>query len=213
MDDLNQEFGIAVFVKTPGLSPIKTRLAAGSDQTRAENIYRWSVDKLQALLLRLMNERSDVKVYWAVAEKEAIGSNYWTQFTCLLQGEGGLGDRLFCVQKQLFERHQKVLILGSDMPFFAIEDIDYAMNNLDCPAGQVLFPAVDGGFVLYGSSLCTLASVWDQVEYSRADTRSQLEKRLPNTNHLISSQPFRDIDEWSDVKYYARQNLIPRELL
>jgi glycosyltransferase A (GT-A) superfamily protein (DUF2064 family) len=42
---------LAIFVKTPGLSPVKTRLAEGIGQARAEAFYRLAVDAVAEVAL------------------------------------------------------------------------------------------------------------------------------------------------------------------
>jgi len=63
--------GIAIFVKTPGLSPIKTRLAAHVGIERALEIYRASIDCVRASV-DLACSRVELSAYWAVAEPEGM---------------------------------------------------------------------------------------------------------------------------------------------
>ena len=55
---------IAIFVKTPGISPIKTRLAASIGQQKAEDFYRLSLKSLVSTLKEI-----DITPYWAVGGK------------------------------------------------------------------------------------------------------------------------------------------------
>ena len=46
----NIKTAVAIFVKTPGLSPLKTRLAAGIGNTAAQEIYNHCVKALTQTL-------------------------------------------------------------------------------------------------------------------------------------------------------------------
>jgi len=48
MSTPNHATAIAIFAKTPGLSPVKTRLAKSLGQVAAENAYRLSVAAKQS---------------------------------------------------------------------------------------------------------------------------------------------------------------------
>ena len=53
MSSINSTSAIAIFVKTPGLSPIKTRLAKTLGQVAAENAYRLSVKSIKATVVQV----------------------------------------------------------------------------------------------------------------------------------------------------------------
>ena len=54
----------AIFVKTPGLSPLKTRLATGIGAAAATDWYRLAARATAAAVAQLPN----LVAYWAVAE-------------------------------------------------------------------------------------------------------------------------------------------------
>jgi len=66
---MKQKNAIAVFVKTPGLSPVKTRLAEGIGENRALEFYDLALECVMKL-----GEAVDAASYWAVAEEEAVVS-------------------------------------------------------------------------------------------------------------------------------------------
>src|SRR5260221_460144 len=105
---------IAVFVKTAGVSPVKTRLAASIGQEKAENFYSLSVKAIEATLKKLSAKDSNVVPYWAVAEKEALEVSRWSGFRRIFQRDGTLGHRLFSVYSELLKKHSTVLLIGAD---------------------------------------------------------------------------------------------------
>ncbi|HEV8692715.1 MAG TPA: hypothetical protein VGQ93_00795, partial [Lysobacter sp.] len=59
--------GLAIFVKTPGYSPVKTRLAADCGRAYAEAWYRRAAAAV-ASVAKIAADREGIAVYWAVAE-------------------------------------------------------------------------------------------------------------------------------------------------
>ena len=71
---------LCVFVKTPGLSPVKTRLANTIGDKAALKVYNKLLEVLKELLDSLVN----IDIYWAVNEgSEAF--KYWESYPCLTQ--------------------------------------------------------------------------------------------------------------------------------
>jgi hypothetical protein len=80
---------IAIFVKTPGLSPVKTRLAAAIGEKRALEFYRLAIEAVREVV-----SASGLQACWAVAEETAD----WTGFPVIFQGEGALGTIMSTVR-------------------------------------------------------------------------------------------------------------------
>ena len=88
--------GVAIFVKTPGHSPVKTRLAADRGQAWTEAWYRRAAAAVAAVA------RATIATsYWAVAEPEAIATGAWPDLPAIAQGDGGLGSRMARVHAEL----------------------------------------------------------------------------------------------------------------
>ena len=84
---------IAVFAKTPDLSPVKTRLAQTIGKDKAKEIYTLCVESVQAVLQEIKHPGWDIR--WALAEEEAGNTEFWHHrpFEKFWTGEGELGDR------------------------------------------------------------------------------------------------------------------------
>src|SRR6476620_4510872 len=89
---------IAVFVKTPGMSPVKTRLAKTIGVQAAERFYLLSAASVEAVIREVVHHsfKPDVQLcpYWALAEEAADSYPLWQRFQKIFQGNGTLGDRL-----------------------------------------------------------------------------------------------------------------------
>ena len=168
----------AIFVRTPGLSRVKTRLAKQVGDDLASRAYELSLACYRDLADRMAAEGVDV--VWAVAEPEGLDAPIWrgTGHDTMLSGEGGgLGECLDNVYHRLRERADRAILLGSDSPQLVMDDLRKAwtpINGDDLMAG----PATDGGFYLFAGSSDIPAGVWTGVEYSASTTLGQLEGAL-----------------------------------
>lgn len=184
---------LAIFVKTPGLSPVKTRLAAGIGPVRAEAFYRLAV---QAVAEVAGATRPALVPYWAVAEAEALDHPMWSGFPTVSQGEGGLGARLDHVYRMLLARHGAVLLIGADAPQVTPALL---LQAATLAAPFVLGRAGDGGFWLFGGARPIDAAVWRSVPYSVADTADRLLEALVGAGDVRAVEDLRDVDRQEDL--------------
>lgn len=188
---------LAIFVKTPGLSPIKTRLAAGIGAEAALQFHRLAAaataEAVSACGLALTP-------YWAVAEDASITRGYWSEFPRLWQGSGTLGERLHRIHAELHARHGAVLMIGADTPQLTPALLRRSLAALQNPVNAyILGPACDGGFWLFGSKYPIPATLWNGVAYSRYDTAKALRDALYDTGKLDTLSQLTDVDTADDL--------------
>ena len=199
--------GIAIFVKTPGLSPLKTRLAATEGVEYAENWYR-----LAAAAVAEVAQLSGAAVYWAVAEPEAMNASIWQGLPRIAQLDQGqntsqnisqntnLGARMHCVQRQLLARHSAAMLLGADTPQLDIAVLHAVIDYLQTRAPRwAVAPATDGGFWLHGANHGAPLHAWEAVRYSSADTLVQFELAMADYGELQRFQSETDVDTAADL--------------
>lgn len=194
--------GLAVFVKTPGLSPIKTRLAAGIGAERALAVYNGCVACVRESVKQAA-AGGLLQPYWAVAEPE--GAEAWVDWPVLQQGEGGLGARMECIYRQLLQSHDAAVLLGADVPALTLELLDSAARSvLTSQPKSVLAPAQDGGFVLVGGNRPISSAVWNVPDYGGVQTLAQFRQALhPHLPiHWLSEQ--HDLDTLEDLRRMAQ---------
>lgn len=188
---------LAIFVKTPGHSPVKTRLAASIGQRRAEHFHRLAAAAVAAVARAAMPA---VNPCWAVAERDALADPSWDALPKLWQGEGSLGARLHRVCAQLQSRHGRVLLIGADTPQISTHLLRQALAALDSEATPlVLGRAHDGGFWLFGTRRPVPEAAWLAPRYSCADTASVLVDALATTGACAALPVLNDVDEGSDL--------------
>jgi rSAM/selenodomain-associated transferase 1 len=193
----------AVFVKTPGYSPLKTRLAAGLSKAAAEEFHRRATQCLQETLT-LTAQQSDstdlsLTPYWAVAEESAREHPLWAGFQTTSQGSGGLGARMHCVYRQLLEQHDAVLLLGADSPQVAPQTLSQAIESL-ASHEFVMGPANDGGFYLLAGRQPIPLSLWERVPYSDPQTASRMSEELSALGRIAQTESLVDVDDLNDLQ-------------
>jgi uncharacterized protein len=190
---------IAVFVKTPGHSPLKTRLASGIGQRAATDWYKAACLAVKSVVeqLKLLTR---VSAYWAVAEDTAIREGVWKDFPALAQGEGSLGERMGRVHRMLVRQHGFGILIGADAPQISADDFQKAATFLHHTSARlVIGPASDGGFWCVGANRRIDMTIWTSVEYSQADTCEKFLAQLSDFECMTLRQ-LTDVDTEDDLR-------------
>lgn len=190
---------IAVFAKTPELSPIKTRLAAGIGNDLAAEFYQLCLEIAEELL-----SKAPLTPYWAIAEEEGLSDGRWQNMDRIWTGEGGLGDRLHHVYATLRKDYDTVLLIGTDSPQLAAQHIEQAISHLSKHKGFVIGQALDGGFYLFGSNVAIPRSVWTKTPYSVSNTSQMLAEKLTGLGNIHYLETLTDVDIASDLAVLLR---------
>lgn len=192
---------IAIFVKTPGLSPVKTRLAASLGTERAEALYRHC-----AATVAEVAARASEHVYWAIAEPADQAAEHWPDLAHLEQGTGGLGQRMHHVLTTLLERHGAGLLLGADAPQIDATVLASACARLSCDSPlRVCGPARDGGFWTFGANHVPPLERWTRVAYSRTDTLQSFRASVGDDIKWVSLPKLTDLDTANDMARLAAE--------
>ena len=191
---------IAVFVKTPGLSPVKTRLAVKLGQKNAE-AFHLSSSRSVASVVQLLTEQEDIESYYAVAEASALNHPYWQDMSCLWQGEGGLGERMAVIYQTLLLEHDYVILVGADIPQMTVKQLQKATAWLphNEQARLAFAPSDDGGFWLLGGNCNIPNEVWTDVIYSEAETGIHFLNKIKKLGDINLLESLNDVDEADDL--------------
>lgn len=191
---------IAIFVKTPGLSPVKTRLGAGIGRRVAEEWHRRA-----AACVQVTASNSGLSVYWAIAEAEGLQHEMWQGLPRLAQGSGGLGARMATVHTDLVHRHGAGILIGADLPQIEPRHIEAAAGWLSAESPRhVMGPARDGGFWLFGANRALSLPAWESVAYSRDDTAREFIAAVDASAWEIL-EPMTDLDQAEDLPAVLRE--------
>ncbi len=185
-------------MKTPGRSPVKTRLAASVGQVNAERFYRLSIAAVGAVAKSLGPDGPTP--YWAVAEEDSIDHPNWAEFERVAQGPGGLGERLDAVYRGLLLRHPAVLLIGADAPLLTPQVIAAAAKVVSNPATTfALCRSHDGGYALFAGARPLPSEVWTAVPYSCGRTAEEFITRLRPHGAVVELPPIDDVDTAADL--------------
>lgn len=188
---------IAIFVKTPALSPIKTRLAAGIGNEAAQEFYRLSIEAIKETV-----KFEEVNPYWAVAEEKGLTDPLWLGLPSLHTGEGGLGERQHYIYETLLPNYERVLLIGADAPQISRDILEQAIIALDTH-DFVIGPARDGGYYLFGGRVSTEQKIWTSVPWSTSMTRERFESVL--SSKPVHLQMLTDVDTKDDLNFIAQE--------
>lgn len=192
---------LAIFVKTPGLSPVKTRLAATVGTAAAVRFHTLAAAATAAVARRC---QAHLVPYWAVAEAGPEAREAWPEFAQVEQGDGDLGARMHQVYSELQARHGRALLIGADVPQLTPALLQVALALLDDEATPyVLGDAVDGGFWLVGGRARIEPSIWLGVGYSQPDTAAQFRHALAPHGGIARVSTLTDVDDATDLPTLA----------
>lgn len=207
--------GLAIFVKTPGLSPVKTRLAKSVGREVAEDFYKLSLKATASFAKAIKGKIPELKIYWAVAEVEGLEKDLWNDFETIPQGDGTLGDRLSFVYDQMLNIHHSVCFIGADSPHLDYLEISNYISTLrkSSPQKFLLGETYDGGFYFFGGSQSIPKEIWTAVHYSTETTCHELCEDLNQVGFIeLLSENF-DIDRVEDFDNYKKNNFGMNDLL
>ncbi len=190
---------VAIFVKTPGFSTVKSRLAREWGEARAVDWYGRAATAV-ASVARLAQARCGVSVYWAVAESHVAAFDAWDGLPIIAQGEGDLGTRMARVHAELVGRHGLGILIGADAPQIDAVLLGKASAWLVAPTPRlVIGPAHDGGFWLFGGNVAPPLPMWTEVAYSSAATAQQLCRTMRGQGEWLTLATLTDVDHVSDL--------------
>lgn len=191
--------GIAIFVKTPGLSPLKTRLAASLGRAAAERWYALAAVAVAEVCARA-SDRTGAPLYWAVAESHGLADHRWTGLPRLAQGPGDLGLRMANIHGLLVDRHGGGILLGADTPQVSAAEIEAALAWVANPDPRAAFgPAGDGGFWLYAGNRRLETATWQAPAYSSPNALAGLRDGHPRATVIKHFGVHRDVDTETDL--------------
>lgn len=191
---------IAIFVKTPGLSPVKTRLAAELGRNAAERFHLLAARAVKQAS-QSASSSVDLQVFYAVAEQDAVQHGHWQDLPCLWQDDGGLGERMAHIYQVLLHDHDFVLLVGADIPqMTAAQLMDTSCWLAREEQARFAFaPSTDGGFWLFGGNCDVPLEKWTDVTYSTADTGAQFLGSIEGLGEIRIFPELRDIDTVDDL--------------
>lgn len=206
--------GLAIFVKTPGWSPLKTRLAQAIGKAAAEAFHRLAAAAVAEAAMRAQASMPGLVAYWAVAEADALDAPIWRGLPRIAQGDGDLGARMRSVCDTLRERHGRAVLIGADAPQLDAQDLLAACAALDAHH-HAIGPSEDGGFWLFATRVAVPDAAWSDTPWSQADTAMRFLDALGDPS-VARLRTLCDVDTVDDLAalaetLFARSTLTPAQ--
>lgn len=196
---------VAIFVKTPGHSPVKSRLWPDLGRANAERLHCASAAAVGSVVTRAGADGA-ISGYWATAESIELVAAAWPGLAHIAQGEGGLGLRMATVYRALQARHGAAILIGADTPQLDAGLLRQAAGWLQSPRARlVIGPACDGGFWLFGGNRELPESDWTGVDYSKPTTAMDFTAAMDGQGDWLELDALRDIDVLADIDPVRQQ--------
>ena len=189
---------IIAFAKTPGVSPLKTRLAATIGQDQAEIFYRLSVKATEEYLEMACALEPNLEPRWGLAEVAGFSNELWKNFEVYPLRGLGLGERLGNAYENLLSEFERVFFIGTDSPHLDPNIFSAAWNALN-QNEFVLGRTDDGGFYLFGGRVPIQPHHWGAIEYSSDKTAEQLIKEFSTLGRFHELPREFDVDTKKDL--------------
>lgn len=181
---------LIIFVRNPELGKVKTRLAKSVGDEKALEIYKALLEHTRETVLKIdvnrllfyvdkINEQDD----WSEAHFEKV-----------VQVGEELGARMLHSFEIALQKHDKAVIVGSDIPQINPEILQEAFDKLD-DHDFVIGPAMDGGYYLLGMKKST-PELFNNMEWSTPDVFQQTVDRIKQ-----SGGSFHQVATLSDIDY------------
>lgn len=190
---------IAIFVKSPELSAVKSRLWPGIGRAQAERLHRTSAAAVRSVVMRV-SAGGKIHGCWALAESAEVSARFWPGLPHIEQGEGSLGERMAAVYQQLRQHHSGVILIGADAPQLESAALLEAADWLDDEQARLTIGrADDGGFWLFGGNCDIAADAWIEPRYSEPETASEFVRAMDPFGSWCELGSLRDIDTFDDI--------------
>lgn len=190
---------VAIFVKSPELSSVKTRLWPDIGRAQAEQLHRASAAAVRSVVVRA-SAGGKISGYWALAEPAESSARFWPGFLHVEQGEGSLGERMAAVYQQLRQQHIGVILIGADAPQIESGDLLRAADWLASEQARLTIGrAADGGFWLFGGNRDIAAQAWIEPGYSKSDTAEEFVAAMHPFGDWFELGSQQDIDTITDI--------------
>lgn len=191
---------VAVFVKTPGLSEVKTRLAKDTGKAFAQDFYERCIHTVTSIVQSAVEESAcQLFPYWAVGEPEGLNSEHWGTFPAIYTGPGNLSERMYHVYTKLLEDHDYIILIGTDSPQLDPRLIMNADHWLTADHEFIVGPSKDGGFYLLAGRKALDAEKFTGINCSCDTTFAELLGTFGPNDAVKILKEYVDVDFRSDL--------------
>lgn len=168
---------IGIFARAPQPGQTKTRLIPGLGAQGAASLHARLVQRTVATVQA--SRAGDVELWCSPSGEHPFFLSLAQQSGCPLrrQSEGGLGHAMSDALGRMLNCASCAIIVGTDCPALAVDDLRLARQSLADGCDAVLGPAEDGGYYLIGLRRHH-PEIFDGVEWGGERVLEQTRQRL-----------------------------------
>lgn len=188
---------LIIFVRSPKLGKVKTRLANEVGDEKALSIYK-------QLLAHTREQSVEVDATRLLFYSDEIIEDDWSidHFKKHLQVDGDLGDKMLAAFEEALTFCDTAIIIGSDCPQLNSSIIDKAFDKLE-KQDVVIGPTYDGGYYLIGMKKIHKELFLDMT-WSTSEVCDETKNRVSESNLSYSLMTvLSDIDYKEDWDKYG----------
>lgn len=186
---------LIIFLRTPVLGKVKTRLAATLGERAALDIYKRLIE------ITLTQAKSSKFTSYLYFYPKIDSSLVPEGFLARKQDGGDLGEKMKRAFSETLDKHDRVIIIGTDCPYIRTDLIDEAFTSLR-HSDVVVGPANDGGYYLLGLGKL-IPELFDNMPWSTENVLEETRRRIRNLDlSLTSLETLEDIDFKDDWHRY-----------
>jgi len=198
-----------VFARAPELGRVKSRLAAAIGRDSALRIYETLLDHTIGIATHFdfsIHLEGESSLILPVLDRAGIREPYLKEQT----GEN-LGDRMIAAILSELDLHDRVILVGSDIPDLSTDVISQC-DRLLLENDLIFGPAHDGGFYLLGvhkgaDTEEILRSLFSGMEWSHNSVLAELLARARDLEKNVTLGPvLQDLDNASDLANWLSEN-------
>lgn len=222
---IKQNGAIALFVETPGLSPIKPTLATSIGKENCEEFYRQCLSVTSSTIQYANQELSalghpELDIFWSPTESDSTVAAQWTEFPVISQGEGDQGKKLHHIYSTLLSSYSFAIIGYADsahIPPSLYTKVAASFYQEVKSKDFIVGPGEFGGFFLFCGRKEIPLSLWASVPYQNQQALNFFVNALMNVGTVgyIEMQPsVETIKDISRLKTMLGQagNLTPEQM-
>lgn len=192
----NPEPLIQIFCKAPVLGKVKTRLIQKLGRRGALDLY---LQMFERLIAELSASRFNTELWISPDKDHAFFESY--AFARFQQAGPHLGVRMSTALRDGLNRHESVILVGTDLPLIDRSYIEQAVGALQTH-DVVLGPAEDGGYGLVGVKAET-PDMFSDIDWGTERVLSQTCARLNRDGLDFGLLPLIwDVDRPDDLPRY-----------
>jgi len=188
---------IVLFARSPELGKVKSRLAVDLGEQKALDVYI----HLLTQTMNKMNELKHVHVYVFFSGLDVSFFDVLINAKFIEQTNGDLGERMLNAFELLVEKHDSLVMIGSDCYDLKTHDLKEAFDKLR-DSDLVLGPSSDGGYYLIGMKEA-IPSFFRDINWGTSTVFNETMKIANKQSFDVSVLSERnDLDDLSDYRSF-----------